>query len=128
MPSATGLKFSKLIKNSFALLAASPLQTVLIAGFALIPVWVFMRTGKRLTQRCDCNALGNGKNGFYQQLASAGSHWVFMLSTFLISTANTLFFILASVLLLLLVLFGVSFILLVWMANEFFISFENLSL
>lgn len=74
------LKFSKLIKNSFALLAASPLQTVFIAGFALIPVWVFM------------------------------------LSTFLISTANTLFFILASVLLLLLVLFGVSFILLVWMS------------
>lgn len=34
------LKFVQLLKNSFILLIASPIQTVFMAGFALIPVWL----------------------------------------------------------------------------------------
>lgn len=36
------LKITQLIRNSFVLLIACPLQTVLIAGFALIPVWILL--------------------------------------------------------------------------------------
>ena len=36
------LKVGQLLKNSFVLLIGSPLQTVFFAGFALIPVWLYL--------------------------------------------------------------------------------------
>lgn len=36
------LSFGKIIKGAFAFLIASPLQTVLIAGLALTPVWIYL--------------------------------------------------------------------------------------
>ena len=36
------LKVGQLIKNSFVLMIGSPIQTAFFAGFALIPVWLFM--------------------------------------------------------------------------------------
>ena len=36
------LRFTQLIKNSFVLLIACPLQTVLMAVFALAPVWIYL--------------------------------------------------------------------------------------
>ena len=43
---ATGVsyraKFSKILKSSFTFLLHNPIQTVLIAGFALIPVWIYL--------------------------------------------------------------------------------------
>lgn len=46
---ATGVsykvKFVQLVKNSFVLLIGSPIQTIFFAGFALIPVWLFLLGG-----------------------------------------------------------------------------------
>ncbi len=39
------VKFTQLFKNTFVLLVGTPLQTVLMAGFTLIPVWLFMIGG-----------------------------------------------------------------------------------
>lgn len=39
------LKFTQLFKNAFVLLIGTPLQTVLMAGFTLIPVWLFLIGG-----------------------------------------------------------------------------------
>lgn len=36
------LKFTQLIKNSFVLLIATPIQSVFFAGFALIPIWILL--------------------------------------------------------------------------------------
>lgn len=36
------LKFSRLLKNSFSFLIHTPLQTVLLAGVALVPVWLYL--------------------------------------------------------------------------------------
>lgn len=39
------VKFAQLFKSSFVMLIGTPLQTVLMAGFALIPVWFFLIGG-----------------------------------------------------------------------------------
>lgn len=39
------IKFTKLFQNSFVMLIGTALQTVLMAGFALIPVWFFLIGG-----------------------------------------------------------------------------------
>lgn len=39
------LKFKDLLKNAFALFLKTPLQTVLMAGFTFIPVWLFLIGG-----------------------------------------------------------------------------------
>lgn len=39
------VKFTKLFKNSFVMLIGTPLQTVIMAGFSLIPVWFFLIGG-----------------------------------------------------------------------------------
>lgn len=39
------VKFTQLFKNSFVLLIGTPLQTILMAGFTLIPVWLFLIGG-----------------------------------------------------------------------------------
>ena len=39
------VKFKQLFKNSFVMLIGTPLQTVFMAGFALIPVWFFLMGG-----------------------------------------------------------------------------------
>ena len=36
------LKLGQLLKNSFVLMAGSPIQTIFFAGFALIPVWLYL--------------------------------------------------------------------------------------
>lgn len=36
------VKFTQLMKNSFMLMIGTPIQTVLMAAFSLIPVWLFM--------------------------------------------------------------------------------------
>ena len=39
------VKFAQLFKNSFVMLIGTPLQTVIMAGFSLIPVWFFLIGG-----------------------------------------------------------------------------------
>lgn len=39
------VKFTQLFKNSFVMLIGTPLQTVIMAGFSLIPVWLFLIGG-----------------------------------------------------------------------------------
>ena len=39
------VKFTQLFRNSFVMLIGTPLQTVFMAGFALIPVWFFLMDG-----------------------------------------------------------------------------------
>lgn len=66
------LKFTQLLKNAFVLMIGSPVHTIFMAGFALIPVWIY-----------------------------------------LIGMAASLFTIIAYILF---VLFGFSFIIMVWMS------------
>ena len=39
------VKFTQLFKNSFVMLIGTPLQTIIMAGFALIPVWFYLFDG-----------------------------------------------------------------------------------
>ena len=39
------VKFTQLFKNAFVMLIGTPLQTILMAGFSLIPVWFFLMGG-----------------------------------------------------------------------------------
>lgn len=39
------VKFTQLFRNSFVMLIGTPLQTVIMAGFSLIPVWLFLIGG-----------------------------------------------------------------------------------
>lgn len=39
------VKFTQLFKNAFVMMVGTPLQTVIMAGFALIPVWFFLIDG-----------------------------------------------------------------------------------
>lgn len=39
------VKFTQLFKNSFVMLVGTPLQTIIMAGFSLIPVWFFLIGG-----------------------------------------------------------------------------------